>query len=62
MNSYQYALMFAWGLLALCALAGWGAVANRLAGRPAGDGPDFGLCTGWGMAVSLAVGGAGQSP
>ena len=55
--AYQYALIFAWGLLALCALAGWGVVANRLAGRPAGHDPDFGLCAGWGMALSLAVGG-----
>ncbi|MBT6407182.1 MAG: hypothetical protein HOK06_06220, partial [Rhodospirillaceae bacterium] len=57
MNSYQYALIFAWGLLVLCSFVGWGAVANRLAGRPAGDRPDLGLCAGWGMALSLAVGG-----
>ena len=60
MTLYQYVLIFAWGLLALCALAGWGVVANRLAGRPAGNEPDFGLCAGWGMALSLAVGGGGS--
>ena len=54
---YQYALLFVWGLLALCSFAGWGVVANRLAGRPAGNESDFGLFAGWGMALSLAVGG-----
>ena len=54
-----FAFQFAWGLVVLAALVGWGGVATRLAGPaafPEGR-PDWGLMAGLGMALVLAAGG-----
>lgn len=51
-----YVIPFAWGLVVLAALIGWGGVVARLFGET-GSRPDWGLAAGWGMALMLALGG-----
>jgi len=53
----QFAFHFLWGLVILAAFIGWGRAAHRLAMRDATEVPDWGLLAGWGMAVTVFIGG-----
>ncbi len=53
----QFALHFIWGLAVVTAFIGWGGTAHRLAARNVIEQPDWGLLAGWGMAVTVFIGG-----
>ena len=55
--SYSYWLSFAWGLVVLAALVGWGCAAARVTRLEAGECP-WALLAIWGMAAVIALGGA----
>jgi hypothetical protein len=56
-SKYGYLVPFIWGLVVISSFIGWGIIVHKILYKKSHCKPDWGLCAGWGMALSLFIGG-----